>query len=545
MTGFSIHLFKNEVSISTNFPVGNDSFLIDNEDFKIGIEGLILNKTQLLNSKSIDFPRFFLELIKTKNVKAIEVLEGEFRGFIWNKRAKEILVFTNPTSTQRLFYTKKDDQIFIDSSLLRLDKTLKSQNIFSEPNIDALYQILVCINMLEDSTPLKEVYKLEDGHFLKINIETNTLEKSDYFNLKNTAYFKGSEKDALFETDRIFTEAIKMEYEKDLEYGSSSLSLLSGGLDSRVALLYALKNNYKTSAFCFSQSGYLDETISKKIAKDFEIPYEFVPLNGGIFLKNIDELTAISEGTCLFTGGIHANYAIEKQQKNDFKIFHSGQIGDGILGGFNTKPYKYKGDLKKIVYNAEFLPKIEAHLQNILRNYEREEMFYFRNIASNRTVLGAQVFQKKAYQTSPFMTKDFIKLAVSLPENWKINQKFYLKWIAEYCPKSTEYIWERTLLKPNAAWKTKFGDYYKKIKYDIIKGKILGREGEIKMCPYQFYYDNSKVLKNSYETYFSENLERLNAFPELQKDVQTLFLKEDFYAKAQAVNILSIFKLYF
>lgn len=545
MAGFSINLIKNEVFISTDFSVGNDSFLIDNEDYKIGVEGIILNKKKLLEGKSVDFKIYFLELFKIKKEKAIEELDGEFRGFIFDKREQELIVFTNPTATQRIFYIKKENEIFIDSSLNRLKKSLSAQQIISEPNIEAFYQLLVFSNMLEDFTPIKNVFKLENGHYLKIRIEDKSIEKTDYFNLKSTPYFTGSENKALFEIDRIFNEAVKKEYEKDLELGSTSLSLLSGGLDSRVAMLYAVKNNFKISAFCFSQKAYLDETISRKIAKDYNIPYEFIPLNGGIYLENIDELTTISEGTTLFSGGIHTNFALQNQQKKDFKLFHSGQIGDGILGGFNTKPFRYKGDFKKIVFNHEFLPKIEKNLQAILDRYEREELFFFRNIACNRTVLGAQVFQQKAYQTSPFMAKDFIKFAVSLPEKWKMNQKFYLKWIAEYCPESTEYIWERTLLKPNAEWKTKFGEYYKKIKYDIIKGKILGKEGEIKMCPYQFYFDESEVLQKYYNSYFSENFSRLDAFPELQNDVQILFKKENFYSKVQAVNILSIFKLYF
>ena len=48
------------------------------------------------------------------------------------------------------------------------------------------------------------------------------------------------------------------------------------------------------------------------------------------------------------------------------------------------------------------------------------------------------MFQQFSYQTSPFMTKDFMSFAVSLfPEKWKFNHRFYLEWIKEHCKEAT------------------------------------------------------------------------------------------------------------
>ncbi len=90
--------------------------------------------------------------------------------------------------------------------------------------------------------------------------------------------------------------------------------------------------------FCFSQSNYLDETISRKIAEKFNFDYHFAPLDGGIFLKNIDKMVSISEGMVLYTGSIHVDFAMHGFIRNNLGLFILGKLDDGVLGGFNMIP---------------------------------------------------------------------------------------------------------------------------------------------------------------------------------------------------------------
>ena len=48
------------------------------------------------------------------------------------------------------FYTKNESGIFVDSSLVRLNKTVKKSGISTKPDMDSLYQLLALGNMLED-----------------------------------------------------------------------------------------------------------------------------------------------------------------------------------------------------------------------------------------------------------------------------------------------------------------------------------------------------------------------------------------------------------
>ena len=545
--GFSIIVSEQNVDVKSFISNDYDDFFVQTENFVFLLEGVLLNKKKLLHEYAVkNFETLLLDLFAQKKEGLIKEFEGEIRGFIYDKIANSLFVFTNITSTQRVFYGKFGKQIFVDTNLVRFNETLKNAGIPSEPDLDSLYQFLCFSNLPERKTPIIGISKVLDAHYLEIDCNDLKISEKEYFNLSEVATFKRNKDFAIDKIHEVFTDSVLMEYQKDTELGKNHLSLLSGGLDSRVAMMYAMQNNeIPDNALCFSQSGYFDHTISEKIAENFGIHYEFIPLDGGKFLYKIDELTEISEGMVFYTGGIHVSHAVEKMKYENFGLFHSGQIGDGVLGGFNSEPRRKKPTQFKIVVNDTFLPKVQESLSQILKNYETEELFLLRNIAYNRTLLGAHVLQQKRYQTSPFMNRDFLKLAISLPEEWKFNHYFYIEWINKHCKESTKYQWERTLMKPNAKWKTVFGDQFLKRSFRILNEKILRTPQNASMYPYQYYYDNDRKMQEFYQDYFNKNLHRIENYPELLADVKMLFQSKNFHIKTQAINILSIFKLYF
>lgn len=545
--GFSLVVSEQNVDVKSFISNDYDDFFIQTEKFVFLLEGVLLNKKKLLHEYAVkNFETLVQELFAQKKEGLIKEFEGELRGFIYDKIANSLFVFTNITSTQRVFYGKFGKQIFVDTNLVRFNATLKNAGIPSEPDLESLYQFLCFSNLPERKTPIIGISKILDAHYLEIDCNDLKISEKEYFNLSDIPTFKRNKDYAIDEMHEVFTDAILMEYQKDTELGKNHLSLLSGGLDSRVAMMYAIQNNeIPDNALCFSQSGYFDHTISEKIAEDLGIHYEFIPLDGGKFLYKIDELTEISEGMVFYTGGIHVSHAVEKMKYENFGLFHSGQIGDGVLGGFNSEPRRKKPTQFKIVVNDTFLPKVQDSLSEILKYYETEELFLLRNIAYNRTLLGAHVLQQKRYQTSPFMSRNFLKLAISLPEEWKFNHNFYIEWINKHCKESTKYRWERTLMKPNAKWKTAFGDQVIKRSFRILNEKILKTPQHASMYPYQYYYDSDQKMQEFYQDYFNKNLYRIERYPELWADVKMLFQSKNFHIKTQAINILSIFKLYF
>ena len=64
------------------------------------------------------------------------------------------------------------------------------------------------------------------------------------------------------------------------------------------------------------------------------------------------------------------------------------------------------------------------------------------------------------------------------------------------------------------------------------------------MYPYQYYFDSSPEIQSFYNDYFQSNIELLDDYKELQKDILELYHHKDFFSKSSAVNILAIFKYY-
>ena len=107
--GFKIFVAENEIKSSVFFEDEYDSFVVKNESLEIAIQGVILNKKELMQThRTSDFTSFFVDLYKKSSWSVIKELEGEFSGYIIDRIKQRLFVFTNPTATQKVFYYKEN-----------------------------------------------------------------------------------------------------------------------------------------------------------------------------------------------------------------------------------------------------------------------------------------------------------------------------------------------------------------------------------------------------------------------------------------------------
>lgn len=544
MKGFQGIIEEQQYQIKSYFEENKfDNYFFENENLILAIEGVILNKKEEFNALYPNDKSFFTLYKKWGNTFFTR-LEGEFCGCIFEKQSRQFFTFTNYTGTRKVFYYYNNNTLIVDTHLSRLVNTLKEKKLPYSLDEFSVYSILVCINTLENHTPIQEVKKLRNAEFLNFNSGTkNPPSILSYNKIENS--FKGTKTEALQCLEDLFSEAVKLEFEKDKELNKETFALLSGGLDSRMTVLLALKNKFPINeVFCFSQKKYWDEKIAQKIAEDYEIPFHFVPLNGGQYITQIDELLQISQGLISCEGGFHTHYAYQFIDKNRFGLIHSGQLGDGILGSLTKHPYPHPPTQEKIVCHSRFFHKIKEKFSEILKNYETEETFLLRNVGYNRAAMGSYQAEAFSYQVSPFMYSKFIRFALSLPEKWKFNEAIYIEWITKFHPEVAKYRWERTLLKPNSQIKTKIGDVVVKRIYNTWVNKILKRQDLGNMTAYEYYYHQEKQIKDSINKYFIENIEKVND-PKLETDLKIQFNRGSFSEKAAVLTVLSVIKNYF
>lgn len=546
MKGFAITYLGNELVIEPRFEVNQfDNFIIDDETFSVGLEGVVLNSKELESKcNSSSFGEAFVQIYKKNPRYFLQTIHGEYAGWVFDKIAKKLYVFTNYTGTKKVFYNFQGNQLIVDTNLLALVNNGKNRGNTPQLNVNFAYTILTVGHSLENQTPLNNVFKLRDAEFICLNMNDNSFENAFY--TLPPLVFKGTKNEAIDHIHHLFQKAVRLEYEKDLELGLKPFALLSGGLDSRIALLSAVDQGFELDqVVCFSQKGYWDETIAQKIAKDYQLPFQCISLNGAQYLKAVDEVTAVAEGMIGFIGGVHTTHAFKQIDKEKIGLIHSGQLGDGVLGGFNLHPFKTPPTKEKIILYPRLFNQLKEYFNQLITTYDSEELFYLRNIGYNRAVLGSYVAEEFSYQTSPFMHAEFLQFAQSLPEQWKINQAIYIEWVAKYFPKAASYRWERTLLSPNAKWKTKIGDKVVKRAYNITVNRILGRRDRGQMTAYDYYYYKNPDLIQFFDTYFQQTIHLLSGEPELKKDTEFLFEQGTFNEKMIVITLLATMKRFF
>lgn len=551
-SGFDLQLKDKSLKYNVYFNDVFDNLNYEDSDYIVVLEGCILNKSKLLQTFQTDaFTEIIIQLYHKKRELFPNELSGEFRGFIFDKKKNKLLIYNNHTGTQRVFYHQTaQHNFYVDTNLLRLTKTVKDSEILDlKPNSDAFYHLVTIGYILGHISPLKNFFRLLEGSIILMDNISGYYEIKHYFDLYDIEIFKGSKKEALLEADHLFNEAVIEEYEKDLEMGKEHFTTISGGLDSRLVLFYALKNNFRKGQrlFCFSQKNYTDEIVAKEIAESEKLKLDFVSLEKFEFISNIDKLTKISEGFNLYFGSIHVDFAMSKlkvEEKKKIGLIHTGQIGGGVLGSYLKSKNPRPIDVSTLVYNKEFLEEFKEYITPYLSEKYREDIFLTKTSGFNATILGSLVFNQYSYQSSPFMNKDFLRFILSIPYEWRFRSNFYVEWIKSYCKPATQFVWERTHMKPNAKWKTFLGDYVMRRVFNYYQ-KFRNKSENVSMFPYQYYFDRNEKLRKIYDDYFLENIKLIEYDYKLTEAVKTLYSKDDFHKKVFAIHILSVHKLYF
>ncbi|MEE9349777.1 MAG: asparagine synthase-related protein [Flavobacteriaceae bacterium] len=526
--------FENYTITYAKFDKFNDDKIFSqNTDYIIGIDGVVLNLQALKNQYAIsDYFKLISNLFKKEGIAFASKLKGEFTGFIVDKKDRKLYYFNNKTATKQVFYTQFNDVILISSSLEKIIDIQNELEIKNSLNINATYNLLTYGAMIENQTLVNGIYKLNAGEY--VIVKDASLKLNTYFTFNNIDYSIYNKKEAIDKLNESFLVALNLEYQKDETYNYNHLATLSGGLDSRMNVMIADSLGFKNDTFCFSQSGYLDEKIARSIAQDLELPFSFTALDGGDYMASLQEMVAINNGLQFYLGSAHFNFALKKMDLSNYGLMHTGQIGDGILGGFVTKE-------KRI--NSKFISKKLAHKtildKTISTKYSNEEVFKLYQRVFNLTNYGSYVVeQHKTYIVSPFMDDDFIKIALSIDPKLKFQQQIYIDWIKKYHPNVNKYTWEKTGFRPNKNWKNDLSRYTKKIKKEYYKA--THKTYKLSMTPLDYWYANNEKASLFYITFFNDNLSLFSTNKELYNDLRLLFTTGNTVEKSMVLTVLEM-----
>lgn len=526
----------------TNSKFEAEKILEQDDDLLILTEGVILNLHFLASTtnKKKTF-EIISTLYKNSGKDFVKDLRGDFSGIIYDRKLDEWFIYTNHTGSKRIFYYKDEKYFIFSSDVKEIAHLLGKLGISKSIDEAAAYLILTNGFMLEDHTLLQEVKRLAPGSY--ISLKDKQIHIHNYFNLKNIEPSNLNKAQIIEKMDVLFMNALRLEFEKDKEYGYKHIVTLSGGLDSRMTVLLAHKLGYTEQLnFTFSQANYLDEQIAKKIATDHRHNFLFQALDGGNYLKHIEDAVYLNDGLILYSGAAHVLDSVKNMNFDQYGLIHTGLIGDAVIGSFLSKPERIKPSVTDGMYSRKMYKKIEAKLDSIIKDYESEELYKFYSRGFLGAMNGNYTFDLVSQAVSPFLDTDFLSFCYSIPESMKYKQQIYLEWIAAKHPEIDAYPWEKTGVSPLKSnnYRKYFNiGYYQRMSlkfFDKISGKT--KSG---MNPFDYWFSQNPSLGDTINRYFEAHIDLLPQ--ELQKDSRKLYKEGNTNEKLQVISLLAGVKL--
>ncbi|MCR0329249.1 asparagine synthase-related protein [Dysgonomonas capnocytophagoides] len=534
----------------------DDKIFQETDEYIFIIEGIILNKLNLMcEYHTTNYIQLLKNLILKKGETFFNDFRGSFSGAVYDKINDVWTIFNDHLGDKPVFYFY-DKQFIVSSSINDIVNTLVENNIEFELNNTAVYDMLTYGYMANNKgteTYIKNVFRLEPGSYIKIS--NNKFRKKQYYRFTNSKniLFDKSEEEIIDMLDLKFRSAVKLQFEKDKEYGYKHICELSGGLDSRMTTWVAKEMGYNNIvSICFSKSDYLDETISKKIANDLKIEYLFKSLDDGNFLRLLDEVVFENYGLSIYSGTAHEKSMIDYINFESLGILHSGQLGDANLGGsLGTDNNLAKISRPMGLYSKILSDKIVINEDE----FENVEMYlmYIRGFSG---ALCSQISSCNYTENmSPFTDVDFFEYCMRIPYSLRKNHYIYKKWILKKYPSAADYIWEKTGCKLNDG----------NIKQFIIKIKKLGITNTVRyfcknylgfkkmemrasnkdMNPYDYWYINDEKIHNYINSRFSKMIENKHLTPELKSDIKKVFNEGGAEEKTLVLTALKAINLFF
>lgn len=540
----------NEVIESNNFYLERrtikkfkkDKVFTEDDEYIIITEGVILNSLKLIEKyKTSNFKNAIISMYRKNGETFFEEFRGSFSGLFYDKKKDKWIIYTNHIGDKQIFYYKMRDRVIFGSEINYLVSYMKNNKISYTFDEIGAYFILTYSYMLDDYTLFKEIKKLNAGKYIKI--DNNKFEVKTYYEIDNTPNHDQTEDEIIENIDRLFRNAIELEFEKDKEYNYKHVVTLSGGLDSRMTSWVAHDMGYKDQLnVTFSQTDYLDEKIAKEIARDLKHEWLFKALDNGNFLKNIEDMIKINFGNCLYSGNAHVESFIKTFNFNSYGLYHTGQTGEIVKGYIylnRNNNLEYRGAFSKLLFN-------KIDFKNI-NTYKNEGIFRLKNIPFNGTLQGNLPVQNYTEVISPFLDPDLIDYALQIPDGYKENELF-IKWILKKYPGAAKYKWEAINGKITDKTITIMGrtTTLKALPRKVIN-KIFHKSAmntKKHMNPFDYWYRTNENLKNFIDSTFKENISLLEN-NELKKDCQKLFTEGNTFEKTQVLTLLAAYKYYF
>lgn len=324
----SIIDLTNEASQPFHSPSGNHWIVFNGEIYNYKeIKKDLISKNYKFRSDSDT--EVLLNAFIEWGIDCLERLNGMFAFCIYVKNENQIYFGRDRIGIKPFYYTIQNHQFIFGSEI----KTIIASGLYKpEVNWEGLWHNMSYTVAPRPMTAFKDVFALEQAHWMKIDCNTNTIIKQRYWNIPlNVQDNSLSEKDSIkLITDKLTT-AVNYRLNSDVEVGT----FMSGGIDSSLISAIAAKSQSGIKAFTlgFDTDSNLNEiNEAQATAKIYKMNHITKIVNPFDILDNLNDIVLrYEEPSCTLA----PNFEISKLvSENNIKVVLNGLGGDELFGGY-------------------------------------------------------------------------------------------------------------------------------------------------------------------------------------------------------------------
>ena len=416
-------------------------------------------------------------------------LKGQFDLVLWDKQNRKALVTNDLLSKRTLYYCIRDHKLLYAASYSDLLDLLEKQPL--AVNAKAVERMAFTGALGGAETYVQGVCYLEAYQTLVFDLQTG---KTGMVSVQpKAAPAASSLEEAADIFDRLFTNAVRAQFDKNVEYGYDQRISLSGGMDSRACLLKAVACGYNSDITCvtYSQAGSIDYTVSQQIAFDNHLDYMFYPMDAAVFMNRLDEALACNECQQSSIGSTGARTMAKLLDQTRTGIMHAGLCGGELMGDLIAAQGggRLKGILRRLGLAGTEGMTFSLNRQDYLDNLRACQNF-------------SQMFLVDCETVSPFMDEDVVQFVSSLKPELLYRRSLYREWMKKYIPNRypTTYFCGPVDITPvkEALAKTA----------DVLVRKLAGASKR-DMNPIEMWVQSNPHLAEKLETEYQTGMDEL------------------------------------
>lgn len=372
-----------------------------------------LKQTHQCEFKTSSDTEVILEAFAFYGVNFVEKLNGMFAIAIYDIQTNDLFLFRDRVGIKPLYYSTIDNEVYFASELKAITKLTK-ENL--SINYTAIEHFLHVGFILAPLSIYNNVFKLESGHYLKIN--TQGIEKIKYWSAFDMVTEKTitNEKEALVKFSDLLSSSVQYQLKSDVPFGV----FLSGGIDSSLITAQASAISsvpVNTFSIGFKENRFNESIYAEKVAKHLKTNHHEFIVTQHDAIELMDELIKVYDEPFADSSAI-PTMLVSKLAKKHVTVCLSGEGGDELFLGYGA--YQWAKRLNNPLVTS-FKEPIAYLLENSKTRFQRHAS-YFKN--ENQQLQYSHILSQEQYY---FSTSEIQQLlTTSTAENIRQKQSIFL-----------------------------------------------------------------------------------------------------------------------